>query len=88
MVRCAKPRRMFFPDWRARFPETSLPQYAERRRSTFPYQDGRCCERIYQAILALDAPRDDDNVIELAQHKAAPVPEKKRAKIVSVAEKR
>jgi hypothetical protein len=44
-------------------------QYGERRRSTFPFQDGGCCERIYQAILSLDEPRDDDNVIELEPYK-------------------
>lgn len=34
--------------------------YAERARATFPYRDGRCCERLYRSILALDAPRGSD----------------------------
>ena len=31
-------------------------QYAERERAAFPYRDGKCCERLYQSILALDEP--------------------------------
>ena len=42
-----------------------LPQYAARRHTTFPYQDGHCCERIYQKILDMDSPRDNDDVIGL-----------------------
>jgi hypothetical protein len=37
------------------------PHYAARRRATFPYRDGKCCERVYESILALEAPRDDDD---------------------------
>ena len=44
---------------------TELSQYADRRHSAFPYQDGNCCNRIYQRILDMDAPWDNDNVIEL-----------------------
>ena len=35
------------------------PVYAERRRNVFPYRDGRCCKRAYEAILELDAPFED-----------------------------
>lgn len=35
------------------------PVYAERRMQAFPHRDGRCCERIHQAILALDDPAVD-----------------------------
>lgn len=31
--------------------------YAERERAAFPYRDGKCRERLYQSILALDVPR-------------------------------
>ena len=31
------------------------PQFAERRRTTFPYRDGQCCQRTYESILELDA---------------------------------
>ena len=44
---------------------TELSQYADRRHSAFPYQDGNCCDRIYQRILDMDEPWDNDNVIEL-----------------------
>lgn len=30
--------------------------YRERIETTFTYHDGRCCERVYEAIKALDAP--------------------------------
>ena len=30
--------------------------YATRIRETFPFRDGKCCERVYQAIKALDEP--------------------------------
>ena len=30
------------------------PQYAARRRDTFFFRDGKCCERVYQSILDLD----------------------------------
>lgn len=33
-------------------------RYGERRRATFPYRDGGCCERVYQSILALTSVRD------------------------------
>jgi CDP-glycerol glycerophosphotransferase (TagB/SpsB family)/GT2 family glycosyltransferase len=32
------------------------PVYAERRRQMFAYRDGRCCERVLEAIAALDRP--------------------------------
>ena len=31
-------------------------EYLRRRRATFPYRDGRCCERVYECIMELDAP--------------------------------
>lgn len=33
---------------------SEAPQYAERRRETFPFRDGRSSERLYQAVLSLD----------------------------------
>jgi CDP-glycerol glycerophosphotransferase (TagB/SpsB family) len=30
------------------------PQYLQRMETTFPFRDGQCCERIYQAICNLD----------------------------------
>ncbi|MGS3128066.1 CDP-glycerol glycerophosphotransferase family protein [Aeromonas caviae] len=33
-----------------------------RMQETFPYRDGKCCERVYQAIVALDAPRNPETV--------------------------
>jgi hypothetical protein len=33
--------------------------FAERRRTTFAYRDGRCCKRVYESILDLDAPLQD-----------------------------
>lgn len=32
------------------------PDYAARRAATFPHHDGKCCQRIYDAILSLDCP--------------------------------
>lgn len=32
------------------------PEYARRRRDTFPFRDGKCSERVYRAILALNDP--------------------------------
>ncbi|MFP1643668.1 CDP-glycerol glycerophosphotransferase family protein [Pontitalea aquivivens] len=32
------------------------PEYAARRTATFPHHDGKCCQRIYDAILSLDRP--------------------------------
>jgi CDP-glycerol glycerophosphotransferase (TagB/SpsB family) len=29
------------------------PVYQQRRLNTFPYKDGKCCERVYQSILKL-----------------------------------
>ncbi len=37
-----------------RFPATNR-LFAERRRTTFPYRDGQCCQRTYESILELDA---------------------------------
>ena len=49
------------------------PQYAERRRSAFRYRDGRCCERVYRSILALDEPLDTgDDVIALKSYTGVP----------------
>lgn len=31
--------------------------YAQRMRDAFPFRDGKCCERIYEAIKRLDEPR-------------------------------
>jgi CDP-glycerol glycerophosphotransferase (TagB/SpsB family) len=31
-------------------------QYLKRMEETFPFRDGRCCERVYQAICDLDKP--------------------------------
>ena len=36
-----------------------FPQYAERRRLTFPYRDGQCCKRVCECIEELDAPREN-----------------------------
>jgi CDP-glycerol glycerophosphotransferase (TagB/SpsB family) len=33
--------------------------FAERRRTTFAYRDDRCCKRVYESILDLDAPLQD-----------------------------
>lgn len=33
-------------------------EYAERMHSTFAWRDGQCCERVLQAILALDHPAE------------------------------
>jgi len=33
-----------------------------RVQETFPYRDGKCCERVYQAITALDAPRSSETI--------------------------
>lgn len=43
-----------------------LPEYLERMQQTFTFKDGRCCERVYDAILDLD---QEDNAynVELAQ---------------------
>lgn len=32
--------------------------YATRIRETFPFRDGKCCERVYQSIVDLDKPDD------------------------------
>jgi glycosyltransferase involved in cell wall biosynthesis len=42
--------------------DTASSPYAERQRAAFPYRDGKCCERLYRSILALDEPRRDDDV--------------------------
>ncbi len=34
----------------------------QRMQETFPYRDGKNCERVYQAIVALDAPRNPETV--------------------------
>ena len=49
------------------------PQYLQRMKSTFPFRDGQCCERIYQAICDLDKPRqpddfDHDTLVEYAEN--------------------
>jgi len=54
------------------------PHYAARRRATFPYRDGKCCERVYDSILALEAPRyDDDHALtaQVTTDAAAPIKE-------------
>jgi len=33
-----------------------------RMHETFPYRDGKCCERVYQAITALDAPHNPEAI--------------------------
>lgn len=38
------------------------PQYLSRIQNTFPFQEGGNCERVYQAIIALDQPEDIDNL--------------------------
>jgi glycosyltransferase involved in cell wall biosynthesis len=38
------------------------PCYAKRRRGTFHYRDGKCCERIYESIQDLKAPRLEEAV--------------------------
>ena len=35
-----------------------LPVYAKRREAFFPYRDGKCSERVFNAILELDEPLD------------------------------
>ena len=32
-------------------------EYRNRMRSAFPFKDGKCCERVYRAIAALDQPQ-------------------------------
>lgn len=39
--------------------------YATRIRETFPFRDRKCCERVYQAIKALDEPSNNAVNIEL-----------------------
>ena len=34
------------------------PQYGRRRHDTFAFRDGKCCERVYQAILELSHPQE------------------------------
>lgn len=38
------------------------PEYLERIRATFPFQKGGNCERVYQAVMALDQPETVDNL--------------------------
>lgn len=42
-----------------------LPKYLNRMQETFKFKDGRCCERVYNAILALDKEESTEN-LELA----------------------
>lgn len=42
-----------------------LPKYLIRMQDTFKFKDGRCCERVYNAITALDNEDDSEN-LELA----------------------
>src|SRR5690606_2487376 len=42
-----------------------LPKYLTRMQDTFKFKDGRCCERVYNAILALDNEDNSEN-LELA----------------------
>jgi CDP-glycerol glycerophosphotransferase (TagB/SpsB family) len=34
------------------------PIYRSRAEKAFPFRDGKCCERVFEAILALDRPHD------------------------------
>lgn len=43
-----------------------LNEYLTRMQDTFQFKDGRCCERVYNAIIALDNEIEVDNV-EIAQ---------------------
>jgi CDP-glycerol glycerophosphotransferase (TagB/SpsB family) len=48
-------------------------RYLQRMQTTFPFRDGMCCERIYQAVCDLDKPRklddfDRDLLMEYAEH--------------------
>ena len=52
------------------------PVYRERMRNTFAHRDGRCCRRVYEAIIALDrpevrAPETAEVVWHFAQHEFA-----------------
>lgn len=42
-----------------------LPKYLTRMQDTFKFKDGRCCERVYNAIVALDNEDNSEN-LELA----------------------
>src|SRR5690606_926729 len=42
-----------------------LPEYLTRMQDTFKFKDGRCCERVYNAIVALDNEDNSEN-LELA----------------------
>ena len=42
--------------------------YTSRINNTFPYRDGGCCERVYQAILNLDVPKTDDANFDALNH--------------------
>ena len=42
--------------------------YTSRINNTFPYRDGGCCERVYQAILNLDVPKTDDVNFDALNH--------------------
>lgn len=42
-----------------------LPKYLTRMQDTFKFKDGRCCERVYNAIVALDHEDNSEN-LELA----------------------
>jgi glycosyltransferase involved in cell wall biosynthesis len=39
------------------------PRYCERRRAIFPYRDGKCCKRVYDSILELDAPQSEPRIV-------------------------
>src|SRR5690606_9393038 len=39
-----------------------LPKYLTRMQETFKFKDGRCCERVYNAILALDNEDNSENL--------------------------
>lgn len=43
------------------------PEYSRRRTDTFPFRDGRCCERVYQAITELSESTIRPPVAQLAK---------------------
>lgn len=48
--------------------------YSQRRKSTFSFRDGRCCERVYEAILDLDSQHNssDATILSLNGYRGDP----------------